>query len=163
VAIFRGIMIKRVGGALTGLVLVLLALITGATPALAGRLAGSAPGTPAFIVGLLQPDPPTGLTANTASSTEVDLSWAAPTRGSTRAGYTVSAGTSPGGESSSPVISATLTDAAFPGKGLSPVTTYSFVVPAVDAAKTASGSSNEALALAFSGPDPPDGLTAKTV
>jgi len=36
-------MIKRVGGALTGLVLVLLALITGATPALAGRLARGTP------------------------------------------------------------------------------------------------------------------------
>ena len=156
-------MIKRVGGALTGLVLVLLALITGATPALAGRLAGSAPGTPAFIVGLLQPDPPTGLTANTASSTEVDLSWAAPTGGSTPAGYNVYDGTSPGGESSTPVNSAPVTDTTFPVKGLSPDTTYYFVMTAVDAANNASGSSNEALALTYSGPDPPDGLTANTV
>ena len=156
-------MIKRAGGALTGLVLVLLALITGATPALAGRLAGSAPGTPAFIVGLLQPDPPTGLTANTASSTEVDLSWAAPTGGSTPVGYNVYDGTSRGGESSTPVNSAPVTDTTFSVKGLSPDTTYYFVVTAVDAANKASGSSNEAFALTYSGPDPPDGLTANTV
>ena len=78
-------MVKRVRAVLAGIVLVLLALAVGAMPASAGRLAGGGPRTSAFSLGLLQPGPPTGLTA-AASSSEVDLSWTAPSDGSA-AGY----------------------------------------------------------------------------
>ena len=139
-------MIKRVRATLIGLVLVLLALVIGAMPASAGRLAGGAPGTPAFIFELLQPGPPTGLTATAMSSTEVDLSWTAPGFGRGLAGFNVYDGTSSGGESNTPVNSAPITDTTFSVTGLSGGTTYYFVVTAVDASGQVSAASAEASA-----------------
>ena len=152
-------MIKRVGGTLIGLVLVLLALVTGAMPAPAGRLAGGAPETLAFTFELLQPDPPTGLTATAASGSEVDLSWTAPGGGSPD-GYNIYEATSPGGESNTDPVNANLiTNTTYPVTGLTSGTTYYFEVTAV-AGGNESGFSNEASAVPGQSVPPPTGLTA---
>ena len=156
-------MVIRVRAALIGLVLVLLALVIGAMPASAGRLAGGGPGASAFILEPSQPGPPTGLTATAVSSSEVDLSWTAPS-GSPPAGYDVYEGTSSGDESNNPVNSDPITGTTFSVTGLTGGTTYYFVVDAVDAANNLSGDSNEASATTatLGQPGPPAASTGSS-
>ena len=80
------------------------------------------------------PPAPTGLAATAASSSEIDLSWDAPTApsGSTLAGYDVYQGTSPGGESSTPVNnSALIPGTSYAVTGLNSAATYYFDVIAI--------------------------------
>jgi predicted phage tail protein len=90
------------------------------------------------------PGAPTGLTA-TPGNAEVGLSWTAPAAASgPPASYHVYEGTSPGFTLGTPVMSTTSTNATV--TGLSPGTTYYFVVAAVDASGTVSAASAEASA-----------------
>jgi fibronectin type III domain protein len=75
------------------------------------------------------PAPPTGLTATTAGSSRISLSWTAPAApaGASVAGYKIYAGTSPGGESPAGSTSATSDTVT----GLSSRTTYYFEVTAI--------------------------------
>jgi fibronectin type 3 domain-containing protein len=146
--------------------LIFVALVIGATPASAGRLAGGGPDKSAFIFAPLQPAPPTGLTATVASSTEVDLSWTAPT-GIPAASYNVYKGPSSGNEDTSTTVNPNpiTTGTTFQVTGLSPSTTYYFAVTAVDRGGNESSLSDDVPATtpAASAIAPPTGLTAKVV
>ena len=155
-------MVIRVRAALIGLVLVLLALVIGAMPASAGRLAGGGPGASAFILEPSQPGPPTGLTATAVSSSEVDLSWTAPSSGSPTVSYDVYDGTSQDGESNTAVNSAPITGTTFAVTGLSASTKYYFLVLARDAGGFGTYS-DEQSATTLDGIGPPAGLSAKAV
>jgi beta-glucanase (GH16 family) len=86
---------------------------------------------------------PTNLSATAASSSEIDLSWTAPSGAVT--GYNIYRGTSAGGESATPLNATPVTGTTYQDTTASPATTYYYVVRAVSAAGT-SGASNEASA-----------------
>ena len=155
-------MVIRVRAALIGLVLVLLALVIGAMPASAGRLASGGSGASGFILEPSQPGPPTGLTATAVSSSEVDLSWTAPSSGSPTVSYDVYDGTSQDGESNTAVNSAPITGTTFAVTGLSASTKYYFLVLARDAGGFGTYS-DEQSATTLDGIGPPAGLSAKAV
>jgi hypothetical protein len=111
------------------------------------------------------PGPPTRLTATAVGNSGVQLSWSTPPPSSlTLNGYDIYEGTSPGGESPSPVNSSPLTGTSYAVTGLTGRTTYYFDVTAVTSAGE-SQPSNEASAAV--GPAPalgtPTGLTATTL
>lgn len=85
------------------------------------------------------PSVPTGVSATAASTSQINLSWAASTDtgGSGLAGYNVYR--SSGADSSS--LIATVTTTSFGDTGLSPGTAYSYFVTAIDGAKNESGPS----------------------
>ena len=107
------------------------------------------------------PPAPTGLTADAASSSEVGLTWDAPTapRGLTLTGYDVYQATSSGGEPTTPVNSVLVATTSYTVPDLDSGTTYYFDVTAVyqnsDSLDIASLPSNEATM-----PAAPSGLTA---
>jgi hypothetical protein len=110
---------------------------------------------------------PTLGSATAEGSSEVNLSWTAPeSSGQTLEGYDVYAGTSPGGESTTPVNASPVTTTSLAVTGLTGGTTYCFYVTAVyvpfEGGSTASPPSNElcattAAAVVFAAPT---GLTA---
>jgi Fibronectin type III domain len=106
----------------------------------------------ANAVNFFAPPAPTGLTAGAAGSSGVDLTWDAPTAppGFTLTGYDVYQGTSPGGESATPINSVLVTTTSYAAPGLDSATTYYFEVTAVyqnsDSRDIASLGSNEATA-----------------
>jgi hypothetical protein len=87
----------------------------------------------ANAVNFFAPPAPTGLTAGAAGGSGVDLTWDAPTAppGLTLTGYDVYQGTSPGGESATPINSAPVTTTSYTAPGLDSGTTYYFDVTAV--------------------------------
>ncbi len=90
-------------------------------------LAGRAPAEGAIAV----PGPPS-LSAVPAGSTQVNLSWDPPGPSHLALeGYDVLEGISPGGESATPLNDAPLTATSYPVTGLTPGTTYYFIVRAV--------------------------------
>jgi hypothetical protein len=147
---------RRPAIALISLVVVLFAVISGAVPAMASSMAYGSQGMPVLALKPAQPGSPTGLTAMAVSSSEIDLSWTASSDGSPPAGYNIYEGTSPDGESNTPVNPAPVTDTTFPVTDLASGTTYYFLVLAVDAAGFGSDYSNEASATTFS----PDGSSS---
>ena len=114
------------------------------------------------------PPAPTGLAATAASSSEIDLSWVAPTApfGSTLTGYDVYQGTSPGGESGTPVNnSALIPGTSYAVTHLNSGTAYYFDVVAIyqgfEGGGTPSAASAEASATTGPGAAPaPANLTA---
>jgi len=151
-----------------------LAAIMAGWPALlvgAGIAGGSAAG-PSYVVTALQgeqarvlnPGPPTGLTA-TPGSAQVSLSWIPPASdgGAEIIGYDVYLGTSSHGESAVPVNSSLITATGYTVTGLTNGTTYYFAVDAVNDADLHSAASAEASATPVSpttAPGSPSGLTA---
>jgi beta-glucanase (GH16 family) len=87
---------------------------------------------------------PGNLSATAVSSSEIDLSWAAPSSQGV-IGYNLYRGASPGGESANPLNATPVTATAYQDTTVSPLTTYYYVVRAVYAAGT-SDPSNEASA-----------------
>jgi Fibronectin type III domain len=81
----------------------------------------------------LMPAAPAGLAATAAGSSAVNLTWTAPTAppGLTLTGYDVYRGTSPGGESATPVNSTPVTATSDMITGLNSGTTYYFDVTAL--------------------------------
>ena len=106
------------------------------------------------------PGPPGRLTA-APGDRQVTLAWAAPASdgGSQVSGYNVYQGTSPDGESATPVNGLPVTSTSYTVTGLTNGSTYYFTVTAVNAQGqgTASG---EVPAIPVTVPGPPGGLTA---
>lgn len=94
------------------------------------------------------PTAPTNLTATAASSTQIDLSWNASTDNVGVTGYKVYRDN---------VLVATVPSTTYSDSGLSPQTTYSYQVSAVDAAGNESPKSSSALATTQ--PPPPSSLS----
>ena len=142
-------MIHRVVATVAGLVFVLIALVIGAMPASAGRLADGKPGGPAVTV---QPAPcaPSTLTADPRNSFQVELSWTAPSGNPT--GYNVWYKSS----SDASFLQANKGDVhqtSYLVSRLSPNTTYSFYVTALYSGGGQSGPS--VYATASTPPYPP--------
>ena len=109
------------------------------------------------------PDPPRDLTA-TPGNTSVALTWTAPGSdgGSAILGYNVYEGTSPGGESTTPVNgTALVTTTSYIVTGLRNGTVYYFTVTAVNAAGSSAASGEASATPATTAPGAPAGLTAR--
>jgi chitodextrinase len=93
-----------------------------------------------------QPSPPNGLTAGPGNG-QVMLSWTAPGPGGAAiSGYEIYRGTSPGGESGTPVNASLVAGTSYTVTGLTNGTTYYFTVAAVSTAKHQGATSGEASA-----------------
>ena len=133
------------------------------------RMSDIVSATPVELV--TAPGAPIGLAA-TAGGAQVRLSWDAPVPngGPPADGYNVYQGSSPGGESSSPVNSSPITSTSYPVTGLTNGSTYYFTVKAVNfnvisVNRIANGpsvgqASCEVSATPATVPGPPAGLTA---
>jgi hypothetical protein len=116
-----------------------------------GPSSGEASATPVTVTRLGVPG---GLTA-TAGDSRVTLSWSAPPGAAPAAGYDIYQGTSPGGESGSPVTTSPVQGTSYTVTGLSDGTRYYFTVAAVDSAGHPGPSSGEASATPLKPPPPP--------
>jgi chitodextrinase len=106
-------------------------------------------------VPLTVPEAPGRLTA-TPGDSKVTLSWKAPASGGAPiSGYTIYQGTSPGGETGTPVNGSPVTATSFTVTGLTNGTTYYFKVVAVNAAGLSPLSAEASAALPIPPPPPP--------
>jgi titin len=119
--------------------------VTAVNKAGEGPASGTASATPAAAV--TKPGAPNGLTASPGNG-KVTLSWKAPgsNGGAGISGYEVYRGTSPGGESGTPVNASPVAGSTYTVTGLTNGTTYYFTVAAVNKAKLQGGKSGEASA-----------------
>ncbi|HYL65689.1 MAG TPA: fibronectin type III domain-containing protein [Nitrosopumilaceae archaeon] len=88
------------------------------------------------------PQPPTGLTANTVSSSQINLSWTAPSNngGSAITGYKIERSTDGGTTWSTISANTASTSTTFSDTGLAASTTYTYRVSAINAVGTSSPS-----------------------
>jgi titin len=119
--------------------------VTAVNKAGEGPASGAASATPTAVV--TKPGAPNGLTASPGNG-KVTLSWKAPgsNGGAGISGYEIYRGTSPGGESGTPVNTSPVTGSGYTVTGLTNGTTYYFTVAAVNKAKLQGGKSGEASA-----------------
>ena len=119
--------------------------VTAVNKAGEGPASGAASATPTAAT--TKPGPPNGLTASPGNG-QVTLSWTAPGSGGGAAisGYEIYRGTSPGGESGTPVNGSLVAGTSYTVTGLTNGTTYYFTVAAVNKAKLQGGKSGEASA-----------------
>ena len=128
-----------------------------------GRMDESHPWAQIGSAAVVAPSAPQSLAA-TAGSGSVSLTWSPPLSngGAAITGYNVYRGTSPGGESASPVAT-NVTTTSFTNTGLTNGTTYYYTVAAVNSAGT-SANSNEANATPMqvqaTAPSAPQSLSA---
>ena len=119
--------------------------VTAVNKAGEGPASGAASATPTAAV--TKPGPPNGLTASPGNG-QVTLSWTAPGSGGGTgiSGYEIYRGTSPGGESGTPVNGSLVAGTSYTVTGLTNGTTYYFTVAAVNKAKLQGAKSGEASA-----------------
>jgi fibronectin type 3 domain-containing protein len=119
--------------------------VTAVNKAGEGPASGAASATPTAAT--TKPGPPNGLTASPGNG-QVTLSWAAPgsNGGAAISGYEIYRGTSPGGESGTPVNASLVAGTSYTVTGLANGTTYYFTVAAVSKAKLQGAKSGEASA-----------------
>jgi fibronectin type 3 domain-containing protein len=124
--------------------------VTAVNQAGEGQPSNEVPATPLTV-----PEAPAGLTA-TPGDSKVTLSWNAPASGGAPInGYIIYQGTSPGGETGTPVNGSPVTDTSFTVTGLTNGTTYYFKVVAVNAAGLSPLSAEASAALPIPPPPPP--------
>ncbi|MGO8889083.1 MAG: fibronectin type III domain-containing protein [Streptosporangiaceae bacterium] len=123
--------------------------VTAVNKAGEGPASATASAVPAAAV--TAPGAPTGLTA-TPGNGRVALSWTAPAAdgGAGISGYLIYQGTSPGGESASPVNTSLISGTSYTLTGLTNGTAYYFTVAAVNSAKRQGKVSGEASATPVS-------------
>src|SRR5206468_3654276 len=114
---------------------------------------------------LVAPSPPIGLTATTASSSQIDLSWTAPADngGSTITGYMIERSANGGSTWTTMVSNSGGTATTYSDTGLAAGTTYTYRVSAINSVGTGSPSSNASATTLAVAPSPPTGLTATAV
>ena len=119
--------------------------VTAVNKAGEGSASGAASATPTAKV--TKPGLPNGLTASPGNG-KVTLSWKAPGSGGGTgiSGYEIYRGTSPGGESGTPVNASLVAGTSFSVTGLTNGTRYYFTVAAVNQAKLQGAKSGEASA-----------------
>jgi len=119
--------------------------VTAVNKAGEGPASGAASATPTAAT--TKPGPPNGLTASPGNG-QVTLSWGAPGSdgGAAISGYEIYRGTSPGGESGTPVNASLIAGTSYTVTGLANGTTYYFTVAAVNKAKLQGAKSGEASA-----------------
>jgi fibronectin type 3 domain-containing protein len=124
--------------------------VTAVNKAGEGPASGAASATPTAKV--TKPGLPNGLTASPGNG-KVTLSWKAPGSdgGTGISGYEIYRGTSPGGESGTPVNASLVAGTSFTVTGLTNGTRYYFTVAAVNKAKLQSAKSGEASATPSAG------------
>ena len=124
--------------------------VTAVNKAGEGPASGAASATPTAKV--TKPGLPNGLTASPGNG-KVTLSWKAPGSdgGTGISGYEIYRGTSPGGESGTPVNASLVAGTSFTVTGLTNGTRYYFTVAAVNKAKLQSAKSGEASATPAAG------------
>jgi fibronectin type 3 domain-containing protein len=124
--------------------------VTAVNKAGEGPASGAASATPAAKV--TKPGRPNGLTASPGNG-KITLSWKAPGSdgGTGISGYEIYRGTSPGGESGTPVNASLVAGTSFTVTGLTNGTRYYFTVAAVNKAKLQSAKSGEASATPSAG------------
>jgi fibronectin type 3 domain-containing protein len=124
--------------------------VTAVNKAGEGPASGAASATPTAKV--TKPGVPNGLTASPGNG-KVTLSWKAPGSdgGTGISGYEIYRGTSPGGESGTPVNASLVAGTSFTVAGLTNGTRYYFTVAAVNKAKLQSAKSGEASATPAAG------------
>ena len=103
-----------------------------------------------------RPGAPTGLTA-IAGDSQVTLSWSPPPGGPPVSGYDIYRGTSPGGETGTPINTSRVQATTYTVTGLTNGTTYYFVVKAVNHAGQQGPPSSEVSATPQVSPPPPPG------
>jgi len=98
--------------------------------------------TPVYSCGTTVPQPPTGLAATVVSSSQINLSWTTPSSngGSAITGYDVDRSTNNGNSWSTVTSNTGSTTTAYNDTGLSPSTTYTYRVSAINSAGTGSPS-----------------------
>jgi predicted phage tail protein len=119
--------------------------VTAVNKAGEGPASGAASVTPTAAT--TNPGPPNGLAASPGNG-KVTLSWTAPASdgGAAISGYEVYRGTSPGGESGTPVNGSLVAGTSYAVTGLTNGTTYYFTVAAVNQAELQGAKSGEASA-----------------
>src|SRR5690348_5284526 len=117
--------------------------VTAVNKAGEGPASGAASATPTAAT--TNPGPPNGLAASPGNG-KVTLSWTAPGSdgGAAISGYEVYRGTSPGGESGTPVNGSLVAGTSYTVTGLTNGTTYYFTVGAVNQAELQGAKSGEA-------------------
>ena len=110
----------------------------------------------------IAPSPPTNLAARTISSSQINLSWTAPTSdgGSTITGYKIERSTDGGTNWSTLVANTGSTSTAYSDSGLSPGTTYTYRVSAITLVLTSSPSNTASATTKPLPPAAPTGVTA---
>ena len=122
----------------TGRAVIVTGLVNGTTyffrVTAVSRVGEGQPSAEVQAVPLTVPGAPTGLTA-TPGNSKVTLAWTAPASGGALIkGYIIYKGTSPGGETGTPVNDSLVTGTSYTVTGLTNGTTYYFKVVAVNAA-----------------------------
>ena len=108
------------------------------------------------------PQPPTGLTATTISSSRINLSWTAPSNngGSAITGYMIERSANNGTTWSSIVNNTGSASTAYSNTGLNPSTSYSYRVSAINSIGTSSPSNTASATTKPAPPPVPTGITA---
>src|SRR2546422_824320 len=108
------------------------------------------------------PSPPTGLAASASSSSQISLSWTAPTDngGSAITGYKIEKSTDGGTTWSTLVANTGNTATTYSDTGLTHTTTYTYKVSAINSIGTSSASSVASATTPIAAPSPPIALTA---
>ncbi len=113
------------------------------------------------------PQPPTNLSATAVSQSQINLSWNAPSDngGSTITGYQIESSTDSGSTWSTIVSNTGSTSTTYSNTGLTPNTTYTYRVSAINSVGTSSPSnvSSATTSQAPTVPQPPTGLSATAI
>src|SRR5207247_6345666 len=123
------------------------------------------PSTTASAATTIAPSSPTGLTATALSSSQINLSWAAPADngGSVITGYKIERSTDGGSTWSTIVSNSGSTATTYSDIGLMHGTTYTYRVYAINSVGMSSPSSTASATTLAVAPSPPTGLTATAV